>query len=51
VTAHDVETIPCNFSAETLPPESTEQSVSIPRDSEWAGFSLEMASILAEVGA
>lgn len=50
MTAHDLETIPCSFAADTTPPESGETLVTIPRDSEWSGFGAEMASILAEVG-
>lgn len=47
---YTAETIPCSTDANTLPPERAidAQVVLIPRDSDWSGFSLEMAAILSE---
>ena len=50
---YTAETIPCSMNAITLPPERAidAQVVLIPRDSDWSGFSLEMAAILSELEA
>lgn len=46
---YTAETIPCSMDAVTVPPERVNVEVVVPRDSEWSGFSDEMAEILREV--
>ena len=49
MNAHTADTIPCSVDSVTLAPESAEVDVVVPRDSEWSGFSLQMAEILREL--
>ena len=46
---HTADTIPYHLDSVTLAPESAEVDVVVPRDSEWSGFSREMAEILQEL--